>query len=217
VTGIGNNVDHRVARAAGLALVGALVAGCIPGEATGRRVIEQFVTAVQEQDLEALRCLLAGAARSDRDEFRAWARARYQDYLDGRDRGVVDLEGDGVVLVKAFALGRGTFYSITRTRYRGGGELRVWTGVRFGYGQANYGVFSPGTTFYLAGDPVGTIVAVRVPYEPGEITREVLDTVDVEWTLANVAEDGGCPGGWVVESVRPVPGTATTAVVTWPF
>lgn len=213
-----NATECRAVLPAGFALACALMGvGCIPGEPTARTVIERFVNAVQDEDLRALRCLLSGASRSDPAAFEAWVRSRYRDYLEGRDRGSVDLAGDGLVLVKAFALGSGTYYSIVETDYRGGGELIARTVVRFGYGHTNYGVFSPGTTFYLAGDPVGSIVAVRVPYEPREITREVLDSVELEWALANVTGERGCPDGWVVESVRPVPGSEATAIVTWPF
>ncbi len=214
-----------VAGRAGLVLACALtVAGCLPGRSTAERVIERFVTAVQDEDLDTLYCLLAGASsaaevepENRRRSFDEWARSRYEEYLAGRDRGVVDFGESGLTLVKSFALGRGTFYRIASTHYRGGGELDVRTEVRFGYGQANYGTFSPGTTFYLAGDPPGRIVSVRVPYESREITREVLETITLDWKLVNVDATEDCPAGWVVASVRPAAGSQTTSRITWPF
>jgi len=187
------------------------------------RVLESFVSAVQAEDLDALYCLLAGASgagEADRDgraRFDAWAAGRYREYLEGRDRGAVELEEDGLTLVKAFALGRGTFYRVVSTTPAGPGELAARTEVRFGYAQANYATFSPGTTFYLAGDPPGSIVAVQVPRESREITREVRDTIDLEWALAEADATEDCPERWTVASVRPLPGTATTTLMTWAF
>ena len=215
--------DHR-ARAVVLVLL-ATAAACGGDAVEAERTIRDFVTAVQAEDLDRLYCLLAGAAPGSgqdveparREDFDAWARSRYEAYLDGRDSGGVDLGESGIVLVKAFALGKGTYHAIEGMKREAGAGLGVRSRVRFGYARANYSAFSPGTTFYVAGEPVGAIHAVVVPYVPGETSAEVLETLALRWELQRAEAGPACPARWTVAAVRPVPDSETTALVTWRF
>ena len=208
------------------AVLALATAACVPGERTAERVLERFVTAVQAEDLDELYCLLAGASQPEgpdadpakqRADFDAWARSRYAAYLTGRDHGGQEFADDGVVLVKTFALGKGTFYSMERVSHPSRGRLDVDTAVRFGYGQIDYSALSPGTTFYLAARPPGRIVAVKVPYSPEQVSEEVLESTQVRWELARVAATSACPAGWAIVSVVPVAGTETSTQITWLF
>jgi hypothetical protein len=199
------------------------LAACVPGRATAEDVLTRFVDAVQVEDLDALYCLCAGAsaeagqsAEAQRSEFDRWAASRYLEYEEIRDRGGAELSDDGIVLVKTFALGKGTFYSIESTSYADA-TLTVDTHVTFAYGQIDYSHLSPGTTFYLAAAPPGRIKAVKIPYEPDRISEEVLETVRVRFKLARVEATPACPEGWAVESVEPLAGSETTSRVTWIF
>ena len=52
----------------------------------------------------------------------------------------------------------------------------------------------------------------------GKVTRaQVLESVKIEWTLVRSDPTLGCPGGWAVASVVPVPGSGVTRQVTWVF
>jgi len=203
-----------------------LLLACSPGERTARQAIEPFLDAVQHEDIEALYCRMAGAAgsvdlgsdsASRRKGFEAWARARFEAYEEGRDAGEVDLEGHGIVEVKLFALGKGTWYDVTRIQQAGEGALLVRTELLFGYGEIDLSRFSPGTTFYLCGSPPGRVRQLRRPAGGGEETVEVLDRLTLEWTLVRSPAADGCPEVWSVASVVPVDGTWSTKTITWEF
>ena len=203
-----------------------VVPACAPEVRTAPETIQAFLDAVQSEDFEALFCLSAGAleapelGRDDterRASFGIWARAQYDRYLQGRDEGWIDLDGEGIPLVKLFSLGRGAFYTYDARRAVGPESLVITTTIRFGYPQINLSRLSPGTTFYLSGVPAGRVHAVQVPFRPREIHVEVMDTVAVEWGLIKTEPAGGCDGGWTVASAVPVEGSATATEVTWVF
>lgn len=207
----------RVAAIASLAVaLGA--AGCRRGEKTASDAIREFVEAVQAGDAQALRCRLAGAAETrDGADFERWLASRYIEYEAGRDAGHVDLGDDGIPLVRAFALGKGTFWQVDATRWRDRRTLVADTTVRFGYPSIDLSGLSPGTVFYVCGAPVGRVHAVTVPVESGRVDLVVLDAVRVRWTLVSEPETGGCAGRWSVASVRPLDDSVVTARVAWVF
>jgi len=207
-----------------LALVTA--SGCDPGFRVAEEALLPYLTAVQAEDFDRLYCLSAGAAESEelgsdektrRAAFENWARSQYDVYLEGRDLGRIELDGHGIALVKMFALGKGTFYSVAETRATGDGAMRIRTDLRFGYGQLDLSRLSPGTTFYLCGTPVGRVHPVRVPSIPREVSLEVLESVSVEWTLVRGGGSGSCAPEWQVASAVPVEGSAHAKRITWVF
>jgi hypothetical protein len=205
-----------------------IVAGlsCGPGTRTARSTIEPFLRTVQAEDLDRLFCMMAGAADSNdlgQDEasrragFRAWARAQYDAYYEGRDLGQVELDEHGITPVKLFSLGKGTYFDLTEARRVAGGAIQVRMDLRFGYASIDLSGFSPGTTFYVCGAPLGRVHAIRKPRASSEETAEVLDRLSLEWTLIRNDAIGECPEGWAVASVVPLEETVATKNVTWAF
>lgn len=209
---------------AGLLLV--LAAGsCAPGPRTAQDTLLRYMRAVQDEDLPALFCMSAGATRAEElgvaeeereGNFQTWAREWYRVYQDGRDTGRVEIGEHGIVLVKLFALGRGTFYDVVGTRAAGPGTMEVDTRLRFGYSGIDLSRFSPGTTFYLCGSPPGVVHPVLMePHK--EVSLEVLETVTVRWTLVREEASGGCPERWTVASAAPLDEGFGTERITWVF
>ena len=175
--------------------------------------------------MDALYCLSAGAAEATelgaddaqrRGNFGRWAREWYRTYEEDRETGRVDFEEHGIVLVKLFALGRGTFYTVAETRLLEQDVMEVLTRLRFGYAGLDLSRLSPGTTFYLCGPPPGRVHPIVVePYR--EVSVEVLDTLVLRWTLVRQPEGSGCAARWAVASVEPVHGTETSEQITWVF
>ena len=198
---------------------------CGPGERTAREALLAYTAAVQDEDLDALYCLSAGATEalelgaddvSRRSGFRRWARDWYRTYEEDRETGEVDFGEHGIVLVKLFALGRGTFYTVTQTRRTAPEVMEVLTRLRFGYAGIDLSRLSPGTTFYLCGAPPGRVHPIVVePYR--EVSVEVLDTLMLRWTLVRQSEGSGCAERWAVASVAPVEGTESSERLTWVF
>lgn len=208
-----------------LAGAASLLPSCAPGRAVAEDVLTRFVDAVQQEDLDTLYCMLAGASASagepenpdaQRAEFDRWAGSRYIEYERMRDAGGGELGEDGLLLVKVFALGKGTYYTVETATF-GEATLTVDTAVNFAYGQINYSGLSPGTTFYVAAAPPGRIKAIKIPSAADRITEEVLESLTVRWELARVEATSVCPAGWAVVSVAPVAGSETTSRVTWIF
>ncbi len=208
------------------ALAIVLVCGCEPSGPSATETLKEFFDAVQQQDLGRLRCLMAGAAdavelgateQERRQGFEDWAGAYYDAYESGRDAGKVELDPQGLVLVKLFALGRGTFALHRQTGRPGEGAVVIESRIRFGYAHIDLSQFSPGTTFYVSGAPVGRVHALRIPAGGGEITVDALERVSVDWTLVRRQASGECAGGWAVAAAEPVESTVTTTGITWEF
>ena len=207
-----------------LVLAGAVVS-CDTGRGAAQRTIFSFVDAVQTENLDALHCLLAGAdpgveddaeAEARRQVFDEWARSRYTTYLVGRDAGGMDLDGDGIVLAKAFALGKGAYYTFESIRHAED-AIVVDMHVRFAYGDIDITGFPPGTVFYACGTPLGRIEALTIPRGAGSVSADVLATVDVRWTLVLAAPTADCPERWTVATVEALPESATSQEITWEF
>lgn len=208
------------------AALACMAASCGSATREAGQTLRAFYTAVQEQDADALFCMLAGTADAEelgatseerRAGFEGWAAERFAAYERGRDEGWVDLDEQGLVLVKLFALGRGTFASYGPSQRPSPGVLVIESRIRFGYAHIDLSPFSPGTTLYFCGGPVGRIHALRVPESSREVTVELLDGVTVEWTLVRSAPAGSCPGGWSVVSAVPLEGTEELREITWVF
>jgi hypothetical protein len=199
---------------------------CGPGNRVGQRVIDSFLTDVQNENLDALYCRMTGASDSDdlglddatrRAGFEGWARDLYDAYEQGRDEGWVDLDEHGITAVKLFALGKGTYFELADARTVAEDAIRVRMDLRFGYASIDLSRFSPGTTFYVCGAPPGRVHAIRKPARAGEESAEVLDRLSLEWTLVHRPAAGGCPEGWTVASVVPVEQAWSSRRVTWIF
>jgi hypothetical protein len=203
----------------------ALVVGCDSRRRAAEGTIFSFVKAVQTEDLDALRCSLAGAdlgsedlaeAAARRQVFDQWARSRYTAYLVGRDAGGVDLGDDGIVLAKAFALGKGAYYTVESIRDTAE-VIVVDTLVRFAYGDIDISGFPPGTVFYACGTPLGRIEALTIPHGAASVDAEVLTTVTVRWELVPALETGDCPERLTVARVEALPESVTSQEITWEF
>jgi hypothetical protein len=210
------------------ALVGTalLAAACDHGAKTAAETLRDYYDAVQERDFDRLYCLMAGAAEAvelgaeeaeRRAGFERWARAYYEAYESGRDEGWVDLDDQGLALVKLFSLGRGTYATHERKRSAGPDALVVGSRIRFVYAHVDLSPFSPGTTFYVCGAPAGRVHPIRVPAGSGEVTVDALEGIAVEWTLVRAPARGGCPEGWTVVSGEVIADSATTTEITWVF
>lgn len=220
--------NRMTATALGVIGAGVLMtaASCGPGRAAASETINDYLRAVQTEDMEALYCLSAGAAggngqemngEENREAFHQWARAEFDAYYTGRDEGRIDLTSSGIVMVKAFTLGKGTFYNLGAVRSAGEGVLEVDMPIRFAYGDINISGLNPGTTFYVCGYPLGTMHSVTIPRRPAEERREVLNAIVVRWTLIRQEAAGGCEDRWSVNSVEPVSGTEEHERLVWIF
>jgi hypothetical protein len=219
------NEPRSIFPALAVVLLGLALTACGPNVRTAEETLTAFMEAVQQEDLDQLYCLSAGASdalelgvddEQRRAKFESWAREWYRVYLDGRDEGWVEIGEHGIVLVKLFALGRGTYYEMVGARALGDSAMEVQTRLRFGYPGLDLSRLSPGTTFYLAGPPLGRVHPIEVrPYE--EISVDVLQSVVVRWTLARRAPSERCPEGWAVAAAEPIEDSVRSESINWVF
>ncbi len=212
---------NRIAGVILLAASGAaavlLSTGCGPGEREARQAIERYAQAVQNQEMDVLFCRSAGAQETGRETFDAWVRSQYDAYLSGRDEGNVAIESGGIVLVKAFSLGKGTYYTIDQVRAEGEKILEVTMTLRFGFGAIDLSALKPGTTFYVCGAPAGKIYPVTIPRGSETVERTVLKSLRLRWTLARQGKNETCDAGWAVHSIEVVDGSEKTERLEWRF
>ena len=193
------------------------LAGCGPGSAEVEEAIRDYCAAVQDQDLERLTCLSTGAAATDPDRFHAWVESQYAAYLDGRDRGTVDVESGGIAMVKTFSIGHGTFYTVEQVRALGPDSAEAVLNLTFGYGAIDLSGLVPGTTFYVAGTPPGRVHGIVVPRDREQIEHQVLSSLRLVWTLVRQPGHGSCGPAWTVNTVEVADGSATTTRLEWMF
>jgi len=204
---------------------GLLLAGCA-AERSPRECLLEFTRAIQDRDAGTLFCLSAGAAGSDslgadpearRDGFERWMEAELLVYERARDEGTIELTGHGVRLTKLLAIGRGTFYQEVARTGVGAAGLVLRIRLDMAYSQIDLSGLSPGTTFYVAGAPLGRVAPLVVPARAKEIRVDALESVLVDWTLLREEAVDGCPGGYKVAAAEPVEGSAQTRPLTWLF
>ncbi len=217
----------RLRAAPGLLLVLGLVgvvlatAGCGPGRRTAGEAIFPYIDAVQASNYPLIRCLYAGgrfpggAAASD-TEFNAWVDRRLGDFEKGKGRGQVDLESDGITMIKAFGLGTGTSLGITSVRSRRD-ELEVLTPATFNYDQIDAPSLPDRAKFLVAVLPLGTVTTVEVKEGSGRMSLDALKSLTLRWTLKRIEPKGSCRSEWGVASVAVVPESAKTVRVEWKF
>lgn len=197
--------------------VAAVSPSCGPGSREVEQAIRDYCAAVQNRDLAQLTCLSSGAADVDPDQFHAWVESQYAAYLDGRDRGSVDVESGGIAMVKTFSIGHGTYYTVDQVRATGEGTVQAVLNLTFGYGAIDLSGLLPGTTFYVAGSPPGTVHGIVVPREREEIEREVLTSLRLIWTLVREEKTDGCDPAWTVHTVAVDPDSVRTTHLAWMF
>ncbi len=220
-------VTRRTASAICVLVAAALgPTGCGPGRGVAIRVVFPYVDAVRAKDLERMYCLYSGpvpgseggtAGAVSLAAFEAWARGRFAAFDAGSLRGQVDLGGDGIVLVKAFALGAGTNLGLTKVEARGRDRLEVETPATFNYEQIDTSALPPGSSFAVCRLPLGTVTTVRVPPKSGQLELDVLKSLTLRWMLERGKPRGDCPGEWGVVSVTVVPGSEKTIRAVWKF
>lgn len=215
-------------RYAAAILVAALALGtasCEPARGSLVETIEAFSTAVQEERWADLFCLSAGAEsaeslgedrRARREAFVEFALGQLAAYERDRDQGRIQLDGHGIQAVKLFALLNGTFFDAVAVRDRDG-RATVRTRLRFGYAWLDLSRLTPGTTLYLAGRPAGRVISVRVPAFGGTRSADVLEELELDWTLVRREATADCGNRWAVAAVEPVAGSESVAEVSWSF
>ena len=199
---------------------------CGPNRQTAGELLRDYANAVQQSDWDRLFCLSAGAADAEelgpdlaarRVAFAAFAAGEVEAYLEERETGWIELAGHGIREVKLFALGKGTFHAVLEVTAEGD-AVRARSRLNFGYGHIDLSPFSPGTTFYLSSAPVGRVESVRVPAFRSRRSVDVLDQLELVWTLARQGPVDGCDGaGWAVVGVEAVEGSDVVTEVSWNF
>jgi hypothetical protein len=209
-----------------LAATALLGRSCRPGARTASQVVLAFMDAVQQEDMDSLFCLSAGASEAPelgespeerRANFESWARAQFDAYLIGRDEGWVELEGHGIVSVKLLSLGKGTYFRFGTVRTLDSDSLTVDTTLRLGYSGLDLSRLSPGATFYLCGVPLGKVHPILVPERSLDLEVEVLGSVTLRWTITRRPAAGDCPQGWAVASVTPLEETVSSEEIGWSY
>jgi hypothetical protein len=201
----------RVAAAAVLLAASA----CGPGRRAAGEAIFPYIDAVQTSNYETLRCLYAGSS-SPGPEFNSWVDGRLAAFDEGKARGHVGFESDGIAMIKALGLGTGTLLGIASVTSKGD-ELEVLTPATFNYDEIDAPALPNGATFLVAVLPLGTVTTVKVREGSGRMTLDPLKSLTLRWTLRRIAPEGGCGSEWGVSSVATVPSSAKTVRVEWRF
>jgi len=204
----------RPARAAVVACL--LAAGaCGPGRRAAGEAIFPYIDAVQTSNYEALRCLYVGSSSAEPD-FNAWVDQRLAAFEAGKAKGQVDLESDGIVMIKALGLGTGTLLGISSVRSKGE-DLEVLTPATFNYDEIDAPSLPNQATFLVAVLPLGTVTTVHVREGSGRMTLDALKSLTLRWTLRRIEPRGDCRSEWGVASVAAVSSSAKTVRVEWRF
>ncbi len=205
----------------GVLVVALASVGCGPGRRTAGEAIFVYIDAVQASNYPLIRCLYVGrqfpgGAGAPDTEFNAWVDRRLEAFEKGRAKGQVDLESDGITMIKAFGLGTGTALGITSVKSKGD-ELEVLTPATFNYDQIDAPSLPEKAKFLVAVLPLGTVTTVEVKEGSGRMSLDVLKSLTLRWTLARVERKGNCRSEWGVASVAVVPESAKTVRVEWKF
>ncbi len=130
---------------------------------------------------------------------------RLGEYKVARDSGTVTFSPDGVEVIKLGVLGWGAYFRVSDV-VNEGDTLRFRTIVKPGYPSINFSAYPERARLFILGEPLGTVVTLRPGQVPGP-ERTILESVDLEWIWTKLP--AGSPVEWCLQSVLPVPGSAT--------
>ena len=131
--------------------------------------------------------------------------ARIAAYKQMRDSGTVTFSPDGVEIFKLGALGRGAYFRV-REVVTSGDTLKFKTVLRPDYLSINFTETPKNAVLFILGEPLGAVVRVKPGKVPGP-EKVILQEVDLDWTWAKTPP--GAPVEWCLQSVVPVPESAT--------
>lgn len=201
----------------------ALLVGCLETEWGVRRTLEAYLDAVHKADAETLARLSVehlqmvsgkspSEAKAASEEF-AWRTAqRLSAYEAAKESGQLQIQADGIGLIKGLMLGRGVFYQL-RDLKREENRARARIEANLGYNFVPFENYAEGTRIFMMGMPVGRLIG---PVRGQDVGRkiEVLARValDVEFERAKEQDH---PTGWRVRAFTVVPGSAQPGEIEW--
>lgn len=200
-----------------------LAAACTPSVNTLQVTVDAYISAVSLSDVGRILDLLAPYQRALREEspdraeaiakeFRGRIEDGFMRWEGARPTGKLELDPLGIAIIRGIGLGKEGAAALPLNVRFEDGNMRgiVTTRALTNYKSIRWDSIPTGR-IYLMGFPFGKVINFATGYDDPS-GFELLDTVDLEWTLTRLAgvRTQGAPGDWFVESVEPVEGTATS-------
>lgn len=198
-------------------------AACSPSVNTLQVTVDAYISAVSLNDVGRILDLSAPYQRALREsspdkgeaiarEFRGRIEDGYMRWEGARGTGQLDLDPMGIAIIRGIGLGKEGAAAVPVNVRFAADNMRgvVTTRALTNYKSIRWNTIPTGR-IYLMGFPFGKVINFATGYDDPS-AFELLDTVDLEWTLVRLAgvRTPGAPGDWFVESVAPMEGTATS-------
>lgn len=193
----------------------------------GENLIQRYIGAVQKKDYKTLYELRADILDETEhlteeeklahfDYFKKQMGKKYESYEAGRENGELDFDPDGVVLIKAFVLGKGTFYQPVDWIRVSETTAFIDTVLEFGYAHIDYSFFPEGTLIYLMGYPIGRVETLVIQ-RSGKVVKKVMKEAKLRWWFERKKRSNDVLSSWHIKSVEILPDSVTYETVTWVF
>jgi hypothetical protein len=218
-------MSGRIRRFAAAGLAAALAAtACTPSVNTLQVTVDAYISAVSLNDVQRILDLSAPYQRALREspperaeeiarEFRGRIEAAYMLWESARATGQLALDPLGIAVIRSIGLGKeGAAALPLAVRFEEGNTRGiVTTRALSNYKSIRWNSIPTGGRIYLMGFPFGKVINFATGFDDPS-AFELLDTVDLEWTLTRFAglRTPAAPGDWFVETVDPMEGTATS-------
>lgn len=209
----------------GVILLLLLMSACAnPREARIREDTDEYIVGVQYEDTRAVvkrmapfRAEIGSHPQDDwtsiRERYEQAATAAFAAYEDAKTSGSFPVQDDGIALLQALSVGKGVYYAFEDVQIENGGaSATARMVVNLDYSPQKFGSLPLDTKIFLVGDPLGTVEMVVVGVLPAQ-PLQVLESIALEWRLTWYAAVDVYPGGWSVDSIRPLP--ERTRFVPW--
>ncbi len=204
-----------------------LVSCTPPFHAEGEKLIQMYINSVQKRDFKTLYTLKANiqdevknlTEEEKADHFKdfQWQMERkYKAYKKGREIGKLNFDADGVVLIKGFVLGKGTFYQPVNWIQVSDINAFIDTTIEFGYGHINYSTFPDGTIIYLMGYPIGQVEKLYIQ-RSGKVAKKVMKEATVRWWFEKKKISDDSASSWYIKSIEALSDSVKYETVTWIF
>ena len=198
-------------------------AACSPSVNTLQVTVDAYISAVSLNDVGRILDLSAPYQRALKEapdqeaaiarDFRGRIEDGYMRWEGARATGQLELDPMGIAIIRGIGLGKEGAAALPLNVRFEDGNMRgiVTTRALTNYKSIRWNSIPTGGRIYLMGFPFGKVINFATGYDDPS-GFELLDTVDLEWTLTRLAgvRTQGAPGDWFVESVEPVEGTATS-------
>ena len=140
--------------------------------------------------------------------FESLVRQAHREFESAKQSGTLSPDPLGVAMFRALRLGKGAISVPLGVKLSDDGSTaHVRSRLITNLDNLQLDSLPTGVRVYLMGYPLGRLEMIAVGYQDPS-SKDLLGSVDIDWSLSRAPEGMWSPAGWLIESIAADPSTA---------